>query len=146
MCSFINPIRRKNRVIDIRCLLDRFDNHYFDCDLIERSYHSYRNDDLLDYLFEDLYKGADRADEESVDDLVGFWCDLYRNFADYRELSKLVTLIMTLTPDTCECERGVSTMNYVKNDVRTALTEKTLNACMAVALDRRTVREFRFLK
>jgi hypothetical protein len=103
MCSFINPTRRKNRVIDIRSLLARFDNHYFDCDVVERSYHEYRNDEL-DYLFEDSYKDADETNGEKVDDVVGFWCDLYQNFDDYKELSKLAILIMTLTPDTCECE------------------------------------------
>jgi hypothetical protein len=145
MCSFINPTRRKNRVIDIRSLLARFDNHYFDCDVVERSYHEYRNDEL-DYLFEDSYKDADETNGEKVDDVVGFWCDLYQNFDDYKELSKLAILIMTLTPDTCECERGVSAMNYVKNDLRTALTDTTLNACMAVALAERTMREFPFVR
>jgi hypothetical protein len=37
-------------------------------------------------------------------------------------------------------------MNYVKNDLRTALTDTTLNACMAVALDERTMREFPFAR
>ena len=37
-------------------------------------------------------------------------------------------------------------MNYVKNEFRTALTDITLNVCMAVALDERNVSEFPFVK
>ena len=53
-------------------------------------------------------------------------------------------LVMTITPDTCECERGFSCMNYVKNELRTAMTNTTLNGCMAVGLDQRNVDNFPF--
>ena len=112
---------------------------------MERSYHAYRNDDL-DYLYEGTYKGVINEEDVEEEDVVGFWCDIYQNFPDYKELSKLAILLKTLTPDMSECERGVSTMNYVKNELRTALTEKTLNACMVVALDRRLVTEFPFIE
>ena len=131
-CTFISPPHRKHQIIDMQAIVDRFDNKYFDYNAVERAYHSYRNDDLIDILYEDKYKLALSGD--TTGDLVGFWCDLYQNFPEYKELSKLAILIMTITPNTCDCERGFSCMNYVKNELRTAMTETTLNACMAVGL------------
>ena len=78
--------------------------------------------------------------------MVGFWHDLYQNFPEYKELAKLAILLMTITPDTCECERGFSVMNYVKNKLRTAMTETNLNACMAVGLEKRSLNNFPFHK
>lgn len=65
--------------------------------------------------------------DEQIDDLVGFWCDLYRNLQEYKELSKLAVVIMTITPNTYEFERGFICMNYVKNELHTAMTNTTLN-------------------
>ena len=129
-CSFISPPCRKHQIIDMQAIVDRFDNNYFDYNAVERAYHSYRNDDLLDILYEDKYKLAFSGD--TTGDLVGFWYDLYQNFHEYKELSKLAILIMTITPNTCDCERGFSCMNYVKNELRTAMTETTLNTSMTV--------------
>ena len=58
----------------------------------------------------------------------------------------LAILIMTITPNTCDCEHGFSCMNYVKNELRTAMTETTLNACMAVGLEKRSVKDFPFVQ
>lgn len=140
-CNFLSPPRRKHQIVNIQALIERFDNHYFDHDAIERGYHSYRNDDLLDFLYEDKYSANTNGDSDNI---VGFWCELYCNFPEYKELSKLAILIMTITPDTCECERGFSTMNFVKNELRTAMTTETLNACMAVGLEERSMDDFPF--
>ena len=72
--------------------------------------------------------------EENDNDITSFWCDIYCNFSEYKELSKLSILILTLSPNTCDCERGFSTLNYVKNEYRSKLTNQNLNACMAVGL------------
>ena len=135
------PPRRKHQLVDICAITQRFDNKYFDYDVIERGYHSYRNDDLLDFLFEEKYKAGTGDDN---DNYVGFWCDLFLNCPEYKELSRLAILILTIAPDTCECERGFSTMNFVKNELRTAMTKTTLNACMAVGLEQRSVDNFPF--
>ena len=63
----------------------------------------YRNDDLLVYLFEETYKSRRLTSKRPEDDLVGFWRDINDNYPDYKKLSKLAILLMTLTPDTCEC-------------------------------------------
>ena len=145
-CSFISPLRRKHQIVDIQAIVNRFDNNYFDYNAVERGYHSYRNDDLLHFLYEDKYKLAHLAEDDVTGDIVGFWCDLYQNFPEYKELSKLAILIMTITPDTCECECRFCSMNYVKNELRTAMSEKTLNACMAVGLEKRSVNDFPFVE
>lgn len=139
-CAFVCPPRRKYQIVNIHSIVQRFDNNYFDHDAIERGYHSYRNDDLLDYLFQEKYKSAN----EESDNYVGFWSDLHSNFPEYKELSKLAILVLTIAPDTCKCERGFSTMNFVKNELRTAMTNATLNACMAVGLEQRHINEFPF--
>ena len=143
-CSFLSPPRRKHQIVNVQAVIERFDNKYFDFDAVERGYHSYRNDDLLDYLYDEKYRKESGG--EAVDNVVGFWCDLYQNFPEYKELAKLAILLLTLTPDTCECERGFSVMNHVKNELRTAMTDTTLNACMAVGLEKRSLNDFPFLK
>ena len=49
--------------------------------------------------------------DEQTNVLVGFCCDLYQTLPEYKEMSKLTNLIVTITPDTCKC--GFSCMNYV---------------------------------
>ena len=67
--------------------------------------------------------------------MLVFWCDLFLYFPEYKELSRLAILVLTIATVTwCECERGFSTMNFVKNELRTAMTNTTLNACMAVGM------------
>ena len=53
---------------------------------------------------------------------------------------------MSLTPDTVECERGFSCMNYIKNELQSNLTATNLNAAIAIGSDTRTVHEFLFEK
>ena len=38
-----------------------------------------------------------------------FWCRLYK-MGQYKELAKLAILVLTLSSDTVECERGFSCM------------------------------------
>lgn len=49
---------------------------------------------------------------------------------------------MTLAPDTVECERGFSCMNYIKNELRSNLTQTNLNAAIVIGSEARRVREF----
>ena len=81
-CSFVNLIRRKHQLIDINEIIDRFDNNYFDHNRIERGYHAYRNDDLLDFLFEDKCKAKN---EKQTGDSFGFgvtFIKIYQNTRD----------------------------------------------------------------
>ena len=118
-CSFQCP--RKHQIIDMQAAVERFDNNYFDFNAVKRGYHSYRKDDLLDYLYEEKYKEP-CSGGEVTENVVGFWSDLYQNFPEYKDIAKLALLLMAITPDTCEGERGFSVMNHVKNELRTAMT------------------------
>ena len=142
-CSFQCP--RKHQIIDMQAAVERFDNNYFDFNAVKRGYHSYRKDDLLHYLYEEKYKEP-CSGGEVTENVVGFWSDLYQNFPEYKDIAKLALLLMAITSDTCECERGFSVMNHVKNELRTAMTDTTLNACMTVGLEKRPVEDFPFHK
>lgn len=62
-------------------------------------------------------------------DIVKFWCHLYKNEGDeYRELSSLALLLLSIFPTSVLCERG---MNYVKNEYRSVMT---LNACLSIIM------------
>ena len=74
-----------------------------------------------------------------------FWCQLYK-IRQYKELAKLAVLAMMLTPDTVECERGFSCMNYIKNELQSNLTANNLNEAIAIGSETRIVQEFPFEK
>ena len=95
---------------------------------MEDQYRLYTNDSILDFEYE----------EPISKDPVSFWCHLY-NYEEYRILSKLSLLILTICPDSCECERGFSITRHVKNELQTSMTEETLNACMTVAVESRSI-------
>ena len=61
---------------------------------------------------------------------------------EYNELARLPLLIYAISPDSVTCERGFSIMNYIKNQYRSRLTQNKLNACMALAMDERSVEDF----
>ena len=135
-CSFVDPTRRR-QLHQLHPVVERFNkNKLFDADACLQQACRYRHDDLLDFVFY----------EENSKNPIAFWCDLYKNHEEYKELSLLSLLILTLSPDSCECERGFSTLTHVKNDLRSCLSYNNLNSSMAVALEERSVFEFPFQK
>ena len=72
-----------------------------------------------------------------------FWCTLYEG-EGYKDSSKLVLLLLSISPTSVICERGFSTMNYIKNEFRSVLTQEHLNACMSIALCDHTIETFPF--
>ena len=86
-----------------------------------------------------VFEGASNSDP------VVFFLKLY-NEEEYNELARLALLIYAISPDSVACERGFSSMNYIKNQHRTRLTQEKLNACMALSMDTRTVDDFPYAK
>ena len=130
---FVDPRRRERICCNIEQVLDRFNNDFLNRALVLQEYALFRNDESLDVLLQ----------EDQSQDLVTpcqFWCRLYK-MGHYKELAKLAILIMTLLPDTVECERGFSCMNYIKNELRSTLTQANLNAAIAIGSERRSVSE-----
>ena len=136
--SFIDPPQRRLQQCDTGLIIDKFDNGQdiqFNKTTVHKQYRNYCHDTTLDFLFE----------VASNSDPVVFFLKLY-NEEDYCELARLALLIFSISPDSVACERGFSSMNYIKNQHRTRLTQDKLNASMALAMDTRTVEEFPFFK
>ena len=104
---FADQRRREHICCNLKAVLDRFDNNFLDRASVLQEYA--RNDQTLDALLE-----IDASDVPVTP--CRFWCQLYK-IGQYKELAKLAVLVMTLTPDTVECERGFSCMNYIKNEI-----------------------------
>ena len=135
---FVDPRRRERICCNLEEVLDRFDDNFLDRASVLQEYALFRNDQTLDALLE-----VDARDGPVTP--CTFWCQLYK-IGQYKELAKLAVLVMTLTPDTVECERGFSCMNYIKNELRSNLTATNLNAAIAIGSETRTVDEFPFEK
>ena len=92
----------------------------------------YRNDSSLDLSYELCQK-----------DHVKFWCELYEG-DDYEELATLAILLLSISPTFVICECGFSSMNYIKNEFRSVLSQDNLNACISIALCRHRSSTFPF--
>ena len=62
--------------------------------------------------------------------------------SEYTELVKLWLLLFTISPETCELERGFSRMNFVKNEFRSTLSNRNLNDVVAVNMGERDLNSF----
>ena len=134
-CSILDPRRRENSSANITAVIDRFNNGFMDGQLVARQYGQYMHEDDVDFIL-----------QENDVNVVSFWCDLFLNYSGCKELSKLSVLLLSLSPNTCDCERGFSVLNFVKNEYRCKLTSENVNACIAVGMERRTVDDFPFVK
>lgn len=54
----------------------------------------------------------------------------------------LVTIMLTISPTTAECERGFSQLNQVKTQLRTSLNQETLSALLRIRIDGPDVSDF----
>ena len=129
---FVDPTRRERVCCNIEQVLDQFNNGFLNRASVLQEYALFRNESLDILLQEDGHDPVTHCQ---------FWCRLYK-MGHYKELAKLAILIMTLLPDTVECERGFSCMNYIKNELRSTLTQTNLNAAIAIGSENRTVTEF----
>lgn len=136
--AFLNPSLRCLQTPDISALLQRFSHDdgpvTFSIDAVKRQFQFFTNDSTMDMEF-NLCGG----------DIVKFWCHLYNNEGDeYKELSSLVLLLLSISPTSVLCERGFSIMNYVKNEYRSVVTQENLNACLAICMCSYSVHTFPF--
>jgi hypothetical protein len=136
--SFLDPRVRQFQKANIAALVDRFNTGVlpfnFDVSVIATQYAMYQNDSSLDLSYDVCQQ-----------DQVKFWCEQYEG-EDYRELASLAILLLTIAPTSVICERGFSSMNYIKNEFRSVLTQQNLNACMSIALCKYTVDTFPFYR
>ena len=136
--AFPNPLMRGLQKPDIPALVNRFNQENGAVTLfvhsVKRQFPSYLNDSTIE--MEMNHCGGD---------IVKFWCHLYKNEEDeYKELSSLALLLLSISPTSVLCERGFSIMNYVKNDYRLVMTQENLNACLAIGMSSHSMQSFPF--
>ena len=61
---------------------------------------------------------------------------------DVKDSLILLDLMLTLSPSTAKCERGFSTMNHLKSNLRTALSQNTLSDLMRMRSSDCTVKDY----
>ena len=116
--SFLDPSLRQFQKASISNRMERFRNNTdpfdFDANLITTQYTMYRNDLSLDLLYEMCQK-----------DQVKFWCELYED-VDYKEMPTLPIILLSISPTFVICDRGFSSMNYIKNEFRNVLRPENI--------------------
>ena len=135
---FTDPPQRKLHQCDTSIVIDKFSNDQgveFCKTIVHKQYRTYCHDTTLDFLY----------NVTCSSNPVAFFVKLY-NEEEYSELARLALLIHAISPDSVACERGFSTMNFIKNQYRSRLTQDKLNACMALAMDTRDVVNFPYYK
>ena len=120
---------------NIPALVNRFNREdgavTFSVDSVKRQFQFFLNDSTIEIEM-NLCGG----------DIVKFWCHLYKNEEDeYKELSSLALLLLSISPTSVLCERGFSIMNYV---YRSVMTQENLNACLAIGMLSQSVQSFPF--
>ena len=84
----------------------------------------YRNDSSLDLSFELCQKTKSSFGVSSM-----------KATKNYKELATLAMLLLSVSPCTSViCELAFSSMNYIKNEFRSVLSQAYLNACMSIVL------------
>ena len=133
--AFLEPPLRNLQQPDMQAMHNRFGQENgpvaFPLDKVIMQFRLYQNDSSIDIQFSACNK-----------DPVVFWCQLYEE-GDYKELASLA-LLLSISSTSVLCERGFSTMNYVKNEFRSPLTQENLNACMSLGKTSHSVHTFPF--
>lgn len=85
-----------------------------------------RHDDFLDLVFS----------QEHAKYLVSFWCDLKNNYKQYKDISLLSLLIITLHLTVVDV-KDFSVLIHVRNGLQSRMSYNTLNAWMVLGLEER---------
>ena len=59
-----------------------------------------------------------------------------------RHILTLVSITLTISPTTAECERGFSQMNQVKTQLRTSLNQETISSLLRIKIDGPTLANY----
>ena len=131
---FLDPRMKNMQQPDFLALMQRFSRDEgpitFSIDAIKMQYNVFSTVDVQFNL--------------QNEDPVKFWCFLFEEGDEYRELASLGLLLLSISPTSVICERGFSVMNYVKNQYRSVLSQENLNACMAIAMTSHSITNFPF--
>ena len=59
-----------------------------------------------------------------------------------KHILPLVSIMLTISPTTAECERGFSQMNQVKTQLRTSLNQETISSLLRIKIDGPTLANY----
>lgn len=97
--SFLCPENRKHCRCDVEAVVTRYCQGAVDATVAKMQYSVYRNDDSLDFLYLNCDKKPD-----------SFFCNIAK-MSEYDQFGLLGVILLCMSPDTVECERGFSTVN-----------------------------------
>ena len=91
----------------------------YDETLVINQYYKYRVDKVLDMVYV----------EECKESAVAFFSHLYNNYSEYSEFAKLCIHLLTISPDSVECERAISNLNTLKKQISYMLDPQAPTGC-----------------
>ena len=128
--SFLCPENRKHCRCNIEAVVSKYCQGMVDATVAKMQYSVYRNDDSLKFLYLNCGKKPD-----------AFFCKIAA-MPEYNQFGLLATILLCMSPDTVECERGFSSVNFTKDKFSTRLSQENLNARLSIVLDSRTLDSF----
>ena len=129
--SFLCPTNRKHcSSSNIEAVITKYCNGMVNASVAKQQFSVYRNDDSLDFLLLNCDQQTDK-----------FFATLAQ-MSEYDQFGLLAIILLCMSPDTVECERGFSSMNLTKDRFANRLTQENLHARLTVFLDNRTLHAF----
>ena len=128
--SFLCPENRKHCRCNIEAVVNKYCPGMVDSAVAMTQYSVYRNDDSLDFLYLNCERKPDT-----------FFCTIAK-MSEYSQFGLLAIILLCMSPDTVECERGFSTVNLTKDRFSTRLNQENLHARLSIVLDCRTLDTF----
>ena len=128
--SFLCPTNRKHSRCNIEAVIKKYCKDSVNVTTAKMQYCVYRNDESLTHLFINCEQQPDT-----------FFCKLAQ-MPEYDQFGLLAMILMCMSPDTVECERGFSSMNLTKDKFSTRLSQDNLQARLTVNMDIRKLDSF----
>ncbi|CAM2112985.1 unnamed protein product [Caretta caretta] len=130
---YLDPCNQKPPFSEIQKLSAKFTKH-IDSSKVEMEYTLYCKDDAVKTLFNSNRCGSH---------VIKLWCLLLKSSeSDLSDLERFSLLLLTLSPDTCCCERRFSHMNSIKTSTRNHFENCWVDACLRIATSRTSTKDF----
>ena len=127
--SFLCPTNRKHSRCDIEAVIKKYCKDSVNITTAKMQYSVYRNDESLTHLFINCEQQPDT------------FCKIAQ-MPEYDQFGLLAVILMCMSPDTIECEHGLSSMNLTKDKLSTRLSQDNLQARLTVNMDNRKLDSF----
>ena len=118
--SFLCLENRKHSRCDVEAVVEKYCQGMVDSAVAKMQHAVYRNDDSLDLLYLNYDKKPDT-----------FFCKIAK-ISEYSQFGLLAIILLCMSPDTVDCERGFSTVNLTKDRISTRLNQENLDARLSI--------------